>query len=639
MSKRIIPFNPAADTLSLRWLALILLALFSFGAAAFAQQSEDDASPEIRVRASASQSRVYLGNPFELSIEVRGTNRVDPVDLSKLVSNLRIQYRSSGQGYSSNLIIRNGQRIRVENVSTTLVYSVTPMQAGEFTIPPIELTIEGQTYHTNPVTFHAIAPQHRTDVRAVAELDATEAFVGQPVTLTLHIDSMYRLLAVPMIVAPEQLNGARVFSLPKEKVSVNPDALRSAQPREVQIQMESSGNRRQDAYIDLWGAKAYLKARESPLPEGFSSRTTLRAAIVPTEPGVLTIEPIIIRVEVQVTAQHDSIMRIIAPSQVVILQTEPMTLTVNPLPPDPSPLAARSFDSVIDTPLVGRFQLNAHATPSTANVGDPIDFTLDLNGWEPLERLGRLDLAAVDGFDRRFRLATPSIASDRHGSAFRYSAQIRAADERANQIPALAFRAFDPIDREWKTYASTAVPLDIRATRVVRSGDVVSPDATQGGSTLQTLEHTNALGPIAVSPQLLDLQAFTLASVLRSPAVLAAVVLPPTLSIGAAMAVLISRRRAGRTKAVSHKSASAKALAALRAIPSDAAPADAAHAITAAIRQYLADRGMNASSPLPEALSSVLAECDAIRFGGGSVSVSQLIAQAQAAIASPTITP
>lgn len=597
--------------------------------------SANENAAQLSARAFAPQPRTDIGSQVPFFIQVEGVTEAPPIELGDIVDGLRIEYLSSSQRREQSMRIINGRRTQIQSVSTTLQYAITPLRAGRYTIPAIEFEINDQTLRTNPVTIQATPARQRNDIRATLELDHTTAVVGQPITASLHIDAVPELLSIPNIITPDTIENARAFPLPPEKVSADPTSLNARRAIEQVVEINRGNNNTQPAIASFLGQDAYLKRSQIELTEQPALRWTLRVILVPTRPGIITIDPIIVRAEFSAGNRRDPFGRLVQVPQAITLQTQPQTITANPLPPDPSPLAESPWEPTLDLPLVGRFNIQSTATPTTANVGDPIELTLAITGWEPIKRIGRLNLSNIDSLNRRFRLPRESIAPERNDLALRFSAQIRAADEQAQQFPPIAFRAYDPIERTWTTIQSEPINLNIRPTRVVRAGDVITPTAPNPASSLDPADNPSTLAPIAVSPSILTQRAFTIDTVLNSPAVLAALAVPPATCAAAAILLAAIRRTGNRPKSLSPKAAASKALAQLNTIDPASPPQAAAETISAILRQYIADRApthAHIQEP-PQPLKPILHACDEARFGSAhTTNTSELITQAQAAI-------
>jgi hypothetical protein len=615
----------AHRTSRLRWASCVALALITAvmlltPERAIAQPGvpRNAASTPVKATARLSDSRVYVGQAVQLQISIDGVTQVDPPDLVNFPDGLVVEYASTGQHVSQSVTIVGGTRRETFITTIVMQYNLTPLRPGSYTLPPIPVVVDGTTYFTNQVRLDVIAPQNRDDIRAIASVDTTEAYIGQPITLEINVDSLGAHPVIPKLLSPTTLDGFQIAPLPKGVFSVDPQRTRRDGPPEQQLVAEAQNRRVTDAMVSLWNAEAYLTGSAGYSIDGFDHRLTMRVVLIPTRVGTLRIDPIQLRTEIEVRRPGR-----LRDFQMVILQTEPIEITVSPVPADPAPLRAPALVPSTSQPIVGRFTLKATASATSVDVGEPIDLTLELTGWQPIDRLREFAPSASSEFERHFRLTGTLNTAEQVGTGMRYQTQIRATDASAQAIPAFAFRAFDPVDGQWITVASEPIPLDVRATRVVRSSDVVGRKAANDRQ-VRSIEDATTYRAIAASPEVLNARSLTIVSLLGSPATLAATIVPPIGAIGLASAVVIARRCRNRTKALSHKAAAAGIMPWLQDINEQSSSIDAAHAVSRSINEYLKLRGIGQTTGVPEPLLAALARCDAARFGGAAISPVEL---------------
>jgi hypothetical protein len=103
---------------------------------------------DISVDARLSHRVAEIGAPMQLEIKVSG-GEVDGRAPAIKVDGLEIDF--VGPSRSQRVEISNG---RAKNwVDTTYIYQVTGKREGEFTIPAVELGVNGKTYRTQPIAL------------------------------------------------------------------------------------------------------------------------------------------------------------------------------------------------------------------------------------------------------------------------------------------------------------------------------------------------------------------------------------------------------------------------------------------------------------------------------------------------------
>ncbi len=144
------------------------------------------------------------------------------------------------------------------------------------------------------------------------------------------------------------------------------------------------------------------------------------------------------------------------------MKSQPATLEVKPLPPNPP----ESFDGA-----VGVFNLTTEVKPKTAQVGDPLTVTADISGR------GNFD-----------RVTAPTLENDRGWHSYPPSAKFKENDdvglsgtktfemvltpnENKTAVPPLLFSYFDPLKEKYVTLKSDPIPV------VVEGGAAPAPTA------------------------------------------------------------------------------------------------------------------------------------------------------------------
>ncbi len=106
------------------------------------------ASAEVTVDASLSHLSFPQDKAARLTIMVTGTSSSADIEMPR-IDNVRLQNR----GTSSQISVVNG------TISSSIShnYLVQALRAGTYTIPPIKVTVSGESYLTKPLTFQVSA--------------------------------------------------------------------------------------------------------------------------------------------------------------------------------------------------------------------------------------------------------------------------------------------------------------------------------------------------------------------------------------------------------------------------------------------------------------------------------------------------
>ncbi len=160
------------------------------------------------VTAVLSSSQTAVGQPVELQIQVRGDRSVTPPS-GISVDGLEIRFAGQMQSFEMrNLSVTS---------SVTFTYTILPLRAGAFKIPPQTIRAGGASLRTEELTLDVSAgsnrPQTSTDRSAVNPQDIGSAeiivpkknvYVGElvPVEIRVRIDSRVRFDPNPVAAGP-----------------------------------------------------------------------------------------------------------------------------------------------------------------------------------------------------------------------------------------------------------------------------------------------------------------------------------------------------------------------------------------------------------------------------------------------------
>lgn len=137
----------------------------------------------VSVEASLSESNVYTGERITLSIEVSGNfNNVSRPQLPEF-KNFRLLSNTPSTSRSYRYI--NGQ----SSVSYTYSYHLIAQKKGEFQVPPITISIDGETYTTDPIRVKIIdrnesatsSESERPDIFLQLEVSDNKPVTGQQI--------------------------------------------------------------------------------------------------------------------------------------------------------------------------------------------------------------------------------------------------------------------------------------------------------------------------------------------------------------------------------------------------------------------------------------------------------------------------
>src|SRR5438067_11715086 len=417
--------------------------LFLTPLAIAAMQSSFAASPS--VTAVLSNSQPAVGQIVQLEIKISGANKAK-VPESISVDGLEIH--QTGQMYESSLSFGFGGN--EGSSSATYTYSVLPLKAGQFNIPPQTVRVRSDSLRTPELVLNVAqgsrgstgsSQSGQTQVAsklAFAELVVAkkDAYVGEmvPAEIRLGFDPRAR----GRLQDGPELSG-QGFTTQKLQ-----------QPRE---NLETIGGRTYQVY-------------------------TFKTAIAAARPGKLEIGPATAKAVVVLPRRPSTSPRTRPRSPFDLfnlddpfsdpffsdpfgstgertelpIQSETAALNGKPLPPNTPP----NFSGAI-----GNFTMTADAKPKTVQVGDPITVTSTITGRGNFDRMNGPALEDERGWHKYPPSSKFKQDDDVGMSGEKTFEMVIAPNEKKPAVPPLVFAYFDPVKENYVTLRSTAVPIQV----------------------------------------------------------------------------------------------------------------------------------------------------------------------------------
>ncbi len=157
--------------------------------------------------ASVSTSTVALGDTVILSLDFSGADQTEEPKLPPIQDVVITSLGPSAQRQTSIEMI-NGRMKRMESVTVSFRFALTPKSLGSFTIPSIAVKSKGREYATDPVAVQVVEAVQQDHVRITVEADKAEVFVGEQVTVTVKFffDDPKRIVGYDRCSIPWLLN-------------------------------------------------------------------------------------------------------------------------------------------------------------------------------------------------------------------------------------------------------------------------------------------------------------------------------------------------------------------------------------------------------------------------------------------------
>jgi hypothetical protein len=507
------------------------------------------APAQVRVSAQVDTDRdVYVGDSFGYYIVIKGAETPGQVDLGPL---RQYNPRSTGNRTqtSTNIV---GSRVTTEK-TIIMTYALTVNHAGRVQLPSVTVQVGGKTYRTNPVTVSVVKPGTTDRLDIEMTLSEQQCFAGQPVLLTINFyysaeikDTQFN---IPVL-------GSDAFYFE------NPDV----------------GSQQAQEY-DLGTGATVLVSKHSAVHNGRQSTLiTLRKILIPKSVGQIRIEPATVSTDVAV-ARSNSFFGPQFRYKRFMVKSDPLELTVQPLPEEGKP------DGFYG--LVGRYTIEASATPTKVNVGDPITLTIKIGGgtylkpvrWPPLERIA--ELAA--NFKIPGQKASPTIS----GGFKVFTQTIRANNDAVTEIPPIPLAYFDAEKGQYVTERTEPIKLDVAPTKILTNADLEGADFAPVNREVEAIkkglsanyEDLDALRDVSFSP----------VAAMTNPGYAAIWAVPLLALVSSVLFRLFTRTSPEKVAVRRRRQASGKAIGQLKKVAT-ASRERQIEVIVSIMKQYIGDR-------------------------------------------------
>lgn len=400
------------------------------------------------VTAVLNSSEAVLGETVQLEIRVtgaRGANAPDEI----MVDGLEI--RRTG----------TSQRIEMNNFSLTSSvvydYTVMPLRAGTFTIPPQTIRVGNNSLRTPALTLNVADSSGRSssarpgrDAQAAsannlvfAELimPSKTAYVGEivPVQIRMGFDPRVR----PRLIEPPEITG-QGFTAQKLQESGQSTETIAGRPYEVVTYKTAIAAARAGRFeIGPVKAKAQVMVPRRPS----APRSRPRSPFDLFDEDDPFSDPFFSNPFSQRGERRE-----------VEIKSEPVALEVKPLPPNAPP----SFSGAI-----GNFTMATDAKPRTVQVGDPITVTTTISGRGNFDRMNAPMIEDERGW-HKYPPSSKFNQDDEVGiSGTKTFETVLSPNEKRQTLPLLAFSYFDPVKAQYVTLHSEPMPISVQGGAVV----------------------------------------------------------------------------------------------------------------------------------------------------------------------------
>jgi hypothetical protein len=460
---------------SMRW-RMLFVAIAAIAAAQFARAD----SPS--VTAVLSSSEAVVDGTVELQIKVTGPGDARPPE-EITIDGLEIH----ATGQSRQFEIHNF----MTSSSVTYNYTLLPLRAGRFTIPPQTIRAGGKFLKTPELILNVAdssgrssgaRPSRGAQSQPVSARDLffaelivpkKTAYVGEivPVQIRMAFDPRIR----PRLIEPPEITGQGFTAQKLQQSGQNSETI-NGRPYEV-VSYKTAIAAARSGKFELGPVKAKAqvvvpRARSAP-------RSRARSPFDLFDQDDPFSDPFFSNPFAQIGERRE-----------VEIKSEPVALEVKPLPPNAPP----SFSGAI-----GNFTMSTDAQPKSVQVGDPITVTSAISGRGNFDRVN----APVVEDERGWHKYPPSSKfkqDDEVGlSGTKTFESVLSPNEKKETLPVLAFSYFDPAKEHYVTLRSEPIAITVQGGAAASQ----SIAASQSGSSAPATAATRSASaiPATTKPQ------------------------------------------------------------------------------------------------------------------------------------------
>ncbi len=539
----------------------------------------------ITVQATPNRNSIYLGESFNLNIEVNGADRDLDTPAFQSLPPAELHLLGQHSNSRSSISIINGRLTRESFEGRVFAYQIKPHDQGTFHTGPVSVSFKGKVYTHPGVTVNVAGIKQQDTVVATITASSTSVLVEEPFSITL---------AVAVAELPDPFA--------EHHEPIHPNLLPHISADFLEIRQETAGlkgpdlNQFLNGLIDQSGRQPAfainnyqtrnfggfggifdedpfrprpIRFRLNPERKTITDKKyrvySITLNYTPTKEGEFTFGPLTFKGQVAtaVDANRQAVTKDI--------YTIGPAVTVRVVPP-PDEGRPENFIGSVGTNM----QSQAYFDTAVCKVGDPLTLSLEVTGAISLSNMRTPLLTLQSDLTNDFRIYDDNVTAETLPDGKRFKYRVRPTREGTLEFPPVKISYYDTTARAYTTVTTTAIPLQALPTTQIATTD--DPETGSWAGTLDSgstpLPSAITLSPLSLNDQsLLPPPRLTLPLLLAGPlAALLAMLVSP---LAALVRALRDRKR--------HSGALRRARSALR---STQTPDQAARIV----RNYLAAR-------------------------------------------------
>ena len=429
---------------------------------------------DVTLKVSPSRNKIFLGESFNLTIEVNGADSgVEAPDLSAL-KNADVQFLGQNSNSRSSITIVNGHLSREVFEGRTFAYQIKPAADGVFKTGPIRVTASGKTYSHAGVTVQVAGVEKQSTVVAAVTASSTSVLVEEPFEVTLSV--AVAELPDPYAENNEPIHPSQPPQITADFLEIKQDTPGLKGPDLNQILnglIDQSG--RQPAFAinnyqtrDMAGFGSLFGDGDPFRPRPIRFRLapkritidgkkyrqyTLSLTYTATKEGEFTFGPLTFKgtVVTDVTPDRQAVT-----DQIYTIGP---AVTVRVVPP-PDEGRPEWFIGSVGKSMKATAAFDA----SVCKVGDPLTLTLELTGPISVSNLRTPILNLQPELAKDFRIYDDNVTADTLPNGKRFKYRVRPIREGTLEFPPIRVAYYDTAAKAYATVATAPIPIQAQAT-------------------------------------------------------------------------------------------------------------------------------------------------------------------------------
>lgn len=410
---------------------------------------------QLSVRAAVEGQEFFLGESFTFQIQVNGDDKPLPPDTS-VIRDFTVQTLGGRHNNSTSVSIINGRYSKSVDRRYIFTYKLTPKRIGRLTIPPIHVVAGGRRFTTQAVPIVVRRPEETADSQLRMTISRPTCYVGEPITLGVTWFFAQNIRDVEYAMP--------AFDLPQFDLVIE----------EPQIDPAKRYHRLQVGSHQLIAEQGQARLKGKPY-----ATLGLSVVLIPKQTGVIRLpkSTVVARALVgyrdarRSPSQNpfggffgtDPLNRRQGVYKKLIVPSNSVTVTVRDVPTAGRPANFAGH--------VGRYALDAAASPTDVSVGDPITLTVSVSGPDYLERTELPPLHLQQELAKSFKIPEERATGKVQGNAKVFTQTLRALYADVTEIPAIELPYFNTVTGTFAVARSKVIPITVKETRVVTADD------------------------------------------------------------------------------------------------------------------------------------------------------------------------